>query len=55
MPYDSVDELPESQTDQYSDKQKRAFLKAFNSAVDDGRDEQTAFKVAHSAAQDAGD
>lgn len=55
MPYDSIDELPEDQTDQYSKKQKKAFMKAFNSAVDDGKEEERAFKIAHGAAKKAGD
>ena len=54
MPYDSIDDLPEEQVDQYSEHGKRAFLKAFNSALEtyDG-DESTAFAVAHSAAKEA--
>lgn len=56
MPYDSIDDLPEAQVDQYSKHGKEAFLKAFNSALDtyDG-DESTAFAVAHSAAKEADD
>ncbi len=55
MPYNSIDELPEKQTDQYNAHQKRAFMKAFNNAVKeyDG-DESTAFAVAHKAAKQAG-
>jgi cation transport regulator len=51
MPYDSIADLPEAQTDQYSRHQKHAFLKAFNSALDEYKDESRAFAVAHSAAQ----
>ena len=56
MPYRTVKELPEAQTDQYNAHQKEAFLKAFNSAFDqyDG-DESRAFAVAHTAAKKAGD
>ena len=56
MPYDSIEDLPKSQTDQYNHHQKEAFLKAFNSAYKeyDG-DEHRAFAVAHAAAKRAGD
>ena len=53
MPYDSIADLPEGQTDQYSRHQKHAFLKAFNSALDEYKDESRAFAVAHAAAQRA--
>ncbi len=53
MPYDSISDLPKEQTDQYSTHQKRAFLKAFNNALDEYKDESRAFAVAHSAAQRA--
>ena len=40
MPYHSVKDLPEAQTDQYNAHQKEAFLKAFNNAYDEyGGDE----------------
>ncbi len=54
MPYESISDLPEEQVDQYSEHGKRAFLKAFNSALEtyDG-DEGKAFAVAHSAARNA--
>ena len=51
MPYSKISELPEEQVDQYSTHQKHAFLKAFNSALEQYRDEGRAFAVAHSAAQ----
>ena len=52
MPYKSVSDLPEAQTDQYSAHQKEAFLKAFNSAYKEyGGDESRAFAVAHAAAK----
>lgn len=55
MPYSSIEDLPESQTDQYSKHQKEAFLKAFNSAYEEyGHDESRAFAVAHHAAKQAG-
>jgi cation transport regulator len=54
MPYDSIDDLPEEQVDQYTEHGKRAFLEAFSSALGtyDG-DESTAFAVAHTAAKRA--
>jgi cation transport regulator len=55
MPYRSVGDLPEAQTDQYNAHQKEAFLKAFNNAYDQyGGDEGRAFAVAHAAAKRAG-
>jgi cation transport regulator len=53
MPYQNVSDLPTEQVDQYSTHQKHAFLKAFNSALDEYGDESRAFAVAHSAAQRA--
>jgi cation transport regulator len=56
MPYKSVKDLPEAQTDQYNAHQKEAFLKAFNNAFEEyGGDEHRAFAVAHAAAKKAGD
>jgi cation transport regulator len=56
MPYRSVKDLPEAQTDQYNAHQKEAFLKAFNSAYEQYEgDEARAFAVAHSAAKRAGE
>lgn len=55
MPYQNVSELPQSQVDQYDPHQKEAFLKAFNSALEEyGGDEHRAFAVAHAAAKKAG-
>lgn len=56
MPYDSISDLPKEQVDQYSQHGKKAFLEAFNSALDtyDG-DESRAFAVAHSSAKKADD
>lgn len=51
MPYKSTADLPKAQTDQYSDKQKRAFMHAFNSAKAHGADEAKAFRIAHAAAK----
>ena len=53
MPYAKISDLPEEQVDQYSTHQKHAFLKAFNSALDQYGDESRAFAVAHAAAQRA--
>ena len=53
MPYDAISDLPKEQVDQYSTHQKHAFLKAFNSALDEYGDEGRAFAVAHTAAKNA--
>ena len=54
MPYRHISDLPKSQVDQYSDHQREAFLKAFNSAYEEyGGDESRAFRVAHAAAKRA--
>jgi len=56
MPYNSIDDLPKAQTDQYNAHQKEAFLKAFNNAYEEyGGDESRAFAVAHSAAKRTGE
>jgi cation transport regulator len=56
MPYNSIDDLPKAQTNQYNDDQKEAFLKAFNNAYKEyGGDEHRAFAVAHAAAKRAGE
>ena len=56
MPYSSISDLPEAQTDQYSAHQKKAFLEAFNNAYKQyGGDEGRAFAVAHTAAKRAGE
>jgi cation transport regulator len=54
MPYESVEDLPQEQVDQDSEHGRRAFLEAFNSALEtyDG-DESRAFAVAHTAAKQA--
>jgi cation transport regulator len=54
VPYQTISDLPEEQVDQYSTHQKHAFLKAFNSALEEYKgDESRAFAVAHTAAQQA--
>ena len=56
MPYQSIDDLPKAQTDQYNNHQRKAFLEAFNNAYKEyGGDERRAFAVAHSAAKHAGE
>ena len=56
MPYRDIEDLPQAQTDQYNEHQKRAFLKAFNNAYEEyGGDEHRAFAVAHAAAKKAGE
>lgn len=55
MPYRTVQDLPQAQTDQYNPHQKKAFLEAFNNAFDEYKgDEHRAFAVAHAAAKKAG-
>jgi cation transport regulator len=56
MPYRTISDLPQAQTDQYSPHQKEAFLKAFNNAYEQyNHDESRAFAVAHHAAKQASD
>jgi cation transport regulator len=56
MPYQSIGDLPEAQTDQYNEHQKKAFLDAFNNAYREyGGNEHRAFAVAHAAAKRAGE
>lgn len=52
MPYDSISELPE-QTSSLTDKEKRAYMKAYNSS--DDQDEESRHRIAWSAAKKAGD
>jgi cation transport regulator len=54
MPYRTISDLPESQVDQYTHHQKKAFLEAFNHAYEEyHHDESKAFAVAHHAAKQA--
>lgn len=54
MPYQKIADLPQSQVDQYTEHQKKAFLEAFNNAYKEyGQDESRAFAVAHTAAKRA--
>jgi cation transport regulator len=53
MAYETIADLPDEQVDQYSTHQKHAFLEAFNSAIEQYKDESRAFAVAHAAAQQA--
>jgi len=54
MPYKTIADLPEAQTDQYSTHQKEVFLAAFNNAYKEyGGDESRAFAIAHAAAKKA--
>lgn len=56
MPYKNVSDLPAAQVDQYTEHQKKAFLKAFNNAYKEyHHDESRAFAVAHHAAKQAGE
>lgn len=54
MPYPSTQGLPPEVRKKYTSKQQRAFRKAFNDAVKQGKSETQAFKIAHRAAQKAG-
>ena len=54
MPYKTLSDLPQAQTDQYSTHQKEVFLAAFNNAYKEyGGDESRAFAIAHAAAKKA--
>lgn len=50
MPYSSTDELPD-QFSKYGSRGREAAMKAFNSAVERGETESSAFKAAHKAAK----
>jgi cation transport regulator len=55
MPYRRVEDLPRVQVAPYNDRQKEAFLKAFNLVwAGNGGDEGLAFAAAHDAARRAG-
>lgn len=54
MPYSSTKDLP-AQTKSLTAKEKRAFLKAFNSAVAAGKSEAVAFRIAWKAAKETDD
>jgi len=49
MPYKNTKELPDA-VKKLPEKAQRAFMHAFNSAHDSGKDEETSFKIAWSAA-----
>ncbi|MDN4523590.1 ChaB family protein [Fictibacillus fluitans] len=49
MPYDSIKELPDSVKDNLPHHAQEIFKEAFNSASDEYKEEETAFKVAWSA------
>lgn len=51
MPYRSVRELPQAQIKRYSPKARRVFLRVLNKALYSGRDESSAFRLAHGAAR----
>jgi cation transport regulator len=55
MPYRRVEDLPRVQVAPYDDRQKEAFLEAFNLAwAENGGDESLAFASAHDAARRVG-
>ncbi|MCK6256843.1 ChaB family protein [Fictibacillus sp. KIGAM418] len=49
MPYDSIQELPNQVKDNLPHHAQEIFKEAFNSALDEYKEEGTAFKVAWSA------
>lgn len=49
MPYDSLKELPDSVKDNLPHHAQEIFKEAFNSASEEYKEEETAFKVAWSA------
>ncbi|MCQ6265622.1 ChaB family protein [Fictibacillus sp. WQ 8-8] len=49
MPYDSIKELPDQVKDNLPHHAQEIFKEAFNSASDEYKEEETAFKVAWSA------
>ncbi|KSU84913.1 cation transport regulator [Fictibacillus enclensis] len=49
MPYDSLKELPDSVKDNLPHHAQEIFKAAFNSASEEYKEEETAFKVAWSA------
>ncbi|UZJ77328.1 ChaB family protein [Fictibacillus sp. KU28468] len=49
MPYDSIKELPDQVKDNLPHHAQKIFKEAFNSASDEYKEEETAFKVAWSA------
>jgi cation transport regulator len=49
MPYDSIKELPDSVKDNLPHHAQEIFKEAFNSASEEYKEEETAFKVAWSA------
>lgn len=49
MPYDSIQELPDSVKDNLPHHAQEIFKEAFNSASKEYKEEETAFKVAWSA------
>ncbi len=52
MPYETIDELPPDQVEQYSEEQKEAFRSSYNSALEEfGGDESRAIEIAHAAAK----
>lgn len=49
MPYESINELPDSVKDNLPHHAQEIFKEAFNSANEEYKEEETAFKVAWSA------
>lgn len=50
MPYSNIGELPDPVKERYSPRCQKVFMDAFNRAQDNGQDEASCMKVAHTAA-----
>lgn len=49
MPYQKIEDLPDSVTNHLPKHAQEIFMAAFNSAIEEYNEEETAFKVAWSA------
>lgn len=54
MPYDSNQDLPPAVTDNLPDAAQSIWRSAFNSAIEQGQSEESAFRIAWNAVKDAG-
>lgn len=51
MPYKNISELPAEVKENLTTEQQQAFLGAFNSAIEEGKTEEEAFKIGYAAAK----
>lgn len=52
MHYQTVEDLPPAEVEHYNDEQREAFLRSYNSAIEEfGGDERRAVEIAHAAAR----